>query len=221
MAEFLTTKGICARIEEIIIDAKKQITIVSPYLKLSEIFTDRLIETANRNIPINIVYGKTELDIRQSTTLQKMRTLRIYYYQNLHAKCYFNESKMVIGSMNLYEYSERNREMGVSLDYNVDRELFEKAKAEVGSILKAGDKETHIEQHFMCTNAKHKHGSGYCIRCEDRIRFNPERPLCADCYSVWAQFQNYSFEEYVCHRCGEYEVTSMEKPQCYTCYSRA
>ena len=29
---------------------------------------------------------------------------------------------------------------------------------------------------------------------------------------------NPDYEENVCHRCGEYETTSMRKPQCNECY---
>jgi hypothetical protein len=60
---------------------------------------------------------------------------------------------------------------------------------------------------------------GYCIRCETRIEYNPSVPYCEDCFFIWAQFENPEYEENVCHRCGEYEATSMNKPQDRDCFS--
>ena len=38
--------------------------------------------------------------------------VHLYFSKNLHAKCYLNEKKMIITSMNLYEFSQvNNREM--------------------------------------------------------------------------------------------------------------
>lgn len=44
MAEFLTTKAIGHQIEEIIKKAKQRLYIVSPYLKISNLYYERLNE---------------------------------------------------------------------------------------------------------------------------------------------------------------------------------
>lgn len=59
---------------------------------------------------------------------------------------------------------------------------------------------------------------GYCIRCEERIELNPARPYCGDCFSIWVQYENPDYEENVCHMCGEYADTSMNKPLDYECF---
>ena len=41
---------------------------------------------------------------------------------------YLNESKLIITSMNLYEYSENNREMGVLIEKSVDNKVFKDVK---------------------------------------------------------------------------------------------
>ena len=66
MAEFLTTYGISLQIENIIINAKRELTLVSPYLQLSKTFFERLKDAANNGVNIRIIYGKDELKPKQS-----------------------------------------------------------------------------------------------------------------------------------------------------------
>lgn len=114
MAEFLTTSGTSHELENIIIDSKKKLTLVSPYLQLSKTFHQRLKDASNRGVKIVIIYGKDELKPNERNSLAELRNVELYYFENLHAKCYFNEDRMIITSMNMYEFSEKNnREMGV------------------------------------------------------------------------------------------------------------
>ena len=50
MAEFLTTKGITYRLEEIIKSAEKRLVIISPYLKLDK-HTKELLEERPTRTP--------------------------------------------------------------------------------------------------------------------------------------------------------------------------
>jgi phosphatidylserine/phosphatidylglycerophosphate/cardiolipin synthase-like enzyme len=233
MAEFLTTNKTSSSIEDIIMDAKNKIVLVSPYLQISKTFYERLKDASNKNVSIKIIYGKDELKTNEKLQLAELKNLELFYFQNLHAKCYLNENKMVITSMNMYEFSEKtNREMGVLIDREKDKELFEKAIAEVKSILESAqniplhkssklleikiveNKKTDIKSKFD-NNPK-----GYCIRCEYRIDFNPNSPYCSSCFSTWVQFENPQYIENVCHMCGKYSDTSMEKPVDYACYKK-
>lgn len=138
MAEFLRTSGISHYIEEIIIKAQEKLIIVSPYLKLSENLFERLKEKDSENIEVIFVYGKNELNEYEKRKLNSLKNLSLYFYRNLHAKCYYNESKMLITSMNLHEFSEKNnREMGVLIDKINDSGIFEEAELESSSIIKA------------------------------------------------------------------------------------
>ncbi|MDD2981895.1 MAG: phospholipase D family protein [Crocinitomicaceae bacterium] len=140
MAEFLRTSGISHQIEEIIINAKEKLVIVSPYLKLTENLFERLKEKDLEEIELIFIYGKSELNENEKRKLDSLQNLSLYYHKNLHAKCYFNESKMLITSMNLYEFSEKNnREMGVLVDKQKDSSIFENAEQESFSILKASN----------------------------------------------------------------------------------
>jgi phosphatidylserine/phosphatidylglycerophosphate/cardiolipin synthase-like enzyme len=140
MAEFLTTNKTSSSIEDIIMDAKSKIVLVSPYLQISKTFYERLKDASNKNVTIKIIYGKDELKPNEKNSLAELKNVELFYFQNLHAKCYLNENKMVITSMNMYEFSEKtNREMGVLIDRVADKELFEKAVNEVKSILESSE----------------------------------------------------------------------------------
>jgi len=66
MAEFLTTSGTSHHIENIIMEAKQKLLLVSPYLKLSKTLHERLKDASERGVKIKIIYGKDELKPNES-----------------------------------------------------------------------------------------------------------------------------------------------------------
>jgi RNA polymerase-binding transcription factor DksA len=235
MAEFYSTKGIAFRIEEIIVNAKSKVILMSPYLKISSIFLSRIKEASNRNVSITIIYGKDELKKEERESLSKIDNLELYFYKELHAKCYFNEKEMIITSMNLYDYSEmNNREMGVSLKKSEDKEAFEKAYKEAKAIkdgsehkrLRNSKEIKQTKRYSNKNNRKERYNNkynkheGYCIRCGMEISKNTDRPFCRDCYDSWSWYENIDYPENYCHICGKDEETTMEKPLCYNCYKK-
>jgi phosphatidylserine/phosphatidylglycerophosphate/cardiolipin synthase-like enzyme len=232
MAQFLTTSGTSYNIENIIIEAKSKLVLVSPYLQISKTLYERLKDASNKNVAIKIIYGKDDLKPNERNSLAELKNIELFFFQNLHAKCYFNENKMVITSMNMYEFSEKtNREMGVLIDRDADKELFDKAVNETLSILQSAEPQPlkkferqTIPEFKLTTNGQTKlkyraQIRGYCIRCETRIDYNIEKPYCTDCFATWALYENPDYTENVCHRCGEYEETCMNRPLDRNCYS--
>jgi phosphatidylserine/phosphatidylglycerophosphate/cardiolipin synthase-like enzyme len=130
MAKFLTTKQISSQLEELIQEADKTLYLVSPYLKLSKDFQE-LINSRNKNEKKTIIiYGKYELTPEQLKFLTGLRHVYLKFHENLHAKCYLNDSKLIITSLNFYEYSMiHNKEIGVLFDVNNpgDQEIYSKA----------------------------------------------------------------------------------------------
>ena len=61
---------------------------------------------------------------------------------------------------------------------------------------------------------------GRCIRCKESISFDPDRPLCDDCFKSWKRYENWDYEEDHCHRCGADWDTSYGKPLCRPCYDQ-
>ncbi len=241
MAEFLTTQGTSYYIEDIIRNAKNRLFLISPYLQLSRNLSDRLKDADNRKVKITLVYGKDELKPEEREELQKLKNLSLYFCENLHAKCYFNEEHMVISSMNMYAFSEKNnREMGVLIRANEDKTVFDEAVKESESILNSANKDSLVRSAFseVLKEAKSKLYSaiendskttsktrrpirtavGYCIRCGATKPYDLDAPYCRDCYKVWSEWQNPDYEESYCHTCGKGWPGTMEKPQCESCY---
>ena len=141
MAEFLTTTGTSHHIEQIIIKAKDTLTLVTPYLKLSRTLTERLIDADRNGVRITLIYGKSELGKSENERLSALKNLELWFCENLHAKCYHNEDSMIITSMNLYEFSEKNnREMGILINKEKDVKIFEDTVREISSIKNASEK---------------------------------------------------------------------------------
>jgi hypothetical protein len=138
MAKFLTTTAITSELENIIKNATKKVVLLSPYVQINKILFERLQEASERGIEITLIYGKEDLKSTEKKQIEVIKNLKLYFYKNLHAKCYLNEKEIIITSMNLYEFSERNnREMGVLIKKTEDKELFEETVKETHSIIKA------------------------------------------------------------------------------------
>lgn len=134
MAKFLTTIDIASQLRELIIEADKTLYLVSPYLQISKDFQELLnLREKNKKETI-IIYGKNELTPDQLKFLTSLRYVYLKFYENLHAKCYVNDTKLIITSLNFYEYSMiNNKEMGVLYDTTnpEDYEIYSKALAYV------------------------------------------------------------------------------------------
>lgn len=238
MAKFLTTKQISSELEELIRDADKTLYLVSPYLKLSKDFQE-LINSRNKNEKKTIIiYGKNELTPEQLKFLTGLRHVYLKYHENLHAKCYVNDTKLIITSLNFYEYSMiNNKEMGVIYDNTraEDVEIYTKALEHIKFIEDNSDdkpfelsnsnsvknstvekktetpKQTVVKSETKKTNG---HQNGYCIRTGVEIPFDIEKPMSYDAYKSWNKYGDPDYAEKFCHFSGEPSngQTSVSKP---------
>jgi phosphatidylserine/phosphatidylglycerophosphate/cardiolipin synthase-like enzyme len=139
MAKFITTKQITSELEELIKKADERLYIVSPYLKLSKDFRDLLTYRNTNRKDTKIIFGKQELNPEQMTFLQGLRFVYLFFSDDLHAKCYLNDTKMIITSMNFYDFSMmNNKEMGILIDRTIaeDEQVYEEAWNEIDFIEK-------------------------------------------------------------------------------------
>ena len=62
----------------------------------------------------------------------------------------------------------------------------------------------------------------YCIRCGHSMgKYNLEKPLCNNCFPIWAKHKNIKYPEKHCHACGQLKSNiSFEKPTCIECFHR-
>lgn len=226
MAQFLTTRGVSSSIEEVIKGAESKLFILSPYLRIPRDLLERLKDADRKRVNTTVIYGKKELDSDERDKLRGLANLTLYYCENLHAKCYFNEHIMVITSMNMHQFSEQNnREMGVLISREGDKEMFERAREEASSVLRisqADELEKRVADSVLVREAKSQRYTrkvnGFCIRCGRKVNYDPAAPYCRGCYFSWDDYQNPFYEEQHCHRCGKAETTSMNKPLCKRCF---
>jgi len=135
---------------------------------------------------------------------------------------------MVITSMNLYDFSElHNKEMGILISADDDRELYSEAFNEADRIIKYSEKIPlkeigHKSYQLRKNQIRDKKETfiskkGFCIRRGKDIPFNPEKPYRSRCFSIWAEYENPYYEEKYCHKCGKEIDTTIEYPLCYIC----
>lgn len=114
MALFLNRIKLNFWISKLIEEAEKEIVIIVPYIKISENTFKSLSKADRNNIEIVIIYRENKLNQHEKAKLQELKNVTLMHHPNIHAKSYFNGDLLIIGSMNLYDFSEKNnREMGV------------------------------------------------------------------------------------------------------------
>ena len=233
MAKYLKTSGISASLEDIISEAREKLYIISPYLKLSDSIKERLSDKEREKVEVRIIFGKQELNPSEMSFLQNLKYIRLYFSKNLHAKCYLNEHKMLITSMNLYEFSQQNnREMGILIDRSAeeDKKIYDDASKDIESIFHNAEDFAYKEipkqvvestllkpfkkDEKIMPNITQVNYTGFCIRTGIQIPFNPLKPLSADAFKVWNKHADPEYPEKYCHFSGEASngETSVSKP---------
>jgi hypothetical protein len=140
MAKFLTTTGISYQLEEIIKGADERLLLISPFLKVNPRLRELLEDKNRMKIDVHVIYGKKDLQPEENSWLESMTSIKTSFCQALHAKCYLNEKRALLTSMNLYEYSQvNNLEMGVLVSREEDPELYDEIHEEAKRILRASN----------------------------------------------------------------------------------
>ena len=235
MAELLTTKEILVSLDNIIKNAEKYICIFTFNIKIDETYLSRLRNASKRGVKINIVFGVDNGDPRVLEAVLAMENCTVYFKEYLHAKFFYNEKELLLGSMNLSEASAKNNyELAVLFKGEEYLNLIKKVKEEAKEIIadstewkalmstknRRSLKSTEVAKPKVVDKAESKGKSkGTCIRCKKDIKLNPDKPLCTECYYDWAEWENEYYEEVFCHKCGlEKDNISFAKPECLKCY---
>ncbi len=146
MANFLNTSALNFLLEELMRTAKKELVLVSPYLKLNERVRELLLDRSQQ-IDIQIIYGKKDLQKQEKQWITEQKRIKIGFCKNLHAKCYLNENYCIVTSMNLYDFSQvNNNEMGIGLNKSQDRQLYTDAYKEVQRLIRISDSSDNVQQ---------------------------------------------------------------------------
>jgi hypothetical protein len=229
MAKFLTTRQTTSELESIITDARTELVLISPYIKIADNLFPCLKTADQKKVPITVVYGKQELDNTVRKQLLQLEHLTLIFNEKLHAKCYYNETKMIITSLNLYDFSENNFEMGILVDFFNDAVVYAEAKKHAESIIINPSRALKLEIDSVRESARpyvavpklpESANSGYCIRGCEKIPFDVTRPFCIEHYKVWEKHNDPEYKEHYCHLCGERHRTSFNKPLCLSCFKK-
>lgn len=113
MSHFLNREKFNFWIPKLITKAEDEVLLIVPYIKTSESVLNALQKANKENKRIVIIYRENKLPELEKEKLLSLENLDLLHHPNIHCKCYYNGDVIIIGSMNLYEYSEKNnREMG-------------------------------------------------------------------------------------------------------------
>lgn len=148
MATFLDTQAISNELMKLIKDAKEKIILISYNFKVNQQIQERLKTKSKIGTlsEIVIVYGRKELKQTEVDWIKEIQDLKIYEKSNLHAKCYLNEDRAIICSMNLYDYSQQtNIEMGILITKEHDAEAYNQIIEEINNIKINGIRKTPEE----------------------------------------------------------------------------
>ncbi len=104
--EVFTDDQITSRVLDILRNAKKHVTLVSPYNKFWTHLRNELQRTVARDVRVDFIYRNGERS--EDTDWLEDLGVRVHAVQNLHAKIYLNESSVLVTSMNLLESSSKN-----------------------------------------------------------------------------------------------------------------
>lgn len=122
MADFYIGKELDNKLTDIIWNAKKELIILSPFIRLDD-FCKTILNKLKKNpeLEIILVFGKNEGETQRSLNqsdldfFKEFENIVIIYCNNLHAKYYSNENEALLTSLNLLGKSMTgNVEYGIS-----------------------------------------------------------------------------------------------------------
>ena len=209
-----TDNQVAARILEILRQAKEYVVLVSPYLSLWHDLQDAISTAVNRGVDVEVMICQDQISKNSEDITWLMNaSVEVCCVATLHANLYLNETSVIVSSMNLADVSSTNsREIAVIIQ---DAQNQSDIRSYVETLLAlaepVGD---NPDQEPTDTPI------GSCIRCRRPLYFEPDKPLCTDCFASWFNHQDLNYEEAYCHACGtdEWEVT-YASPLCRPCYN--
>ncbi len=135
--ELLETTAQSLEIETIISESMDFTIIMSPYLKINNRLKPKLADCFKRNNTNLIIFRDNELTKEEKKWLETFTNIILIPIRNLHAKCYLNEKKALITSMNLYDYSQiNNHEIGIRFSAKTNKEEYKNLLGLIKNIVK-------------------------------------------------------------------------------------
>ena len=159
---------------------------------------------------------------------EKLRSLNIKMFirENLHAKCYLNESTAIITSMNLYQHSQENNiELGVRIQKEEDAGLYDEIYKEVQLICRLCQPPHHSLENSSLSESKPVQSSNLkspnTSESAGKIQNSPSEkaPKSPTNNSFLDFLSDLIFgKNFYCIRCGAAVDGNPDKPLCTKCY---
>lgn len=143
MAKYLDTSQISSELMQLLKEAKERIILVTYSLQVNTQIQERLKTKSKVGTlaEITLIYGNTKLKKTEFEWMAEIDDLKVWQKKNLHAKCYINENKAIISSMNLYDYSQTtNVEMGFLITKKDEPEAYQKMMDDIDDLKINGDR---------------------------------------------------------------------------------
>lgn len=140
--EFLTTKEIKQNIDKIIKDAKSFVTIICAKLELPGDYIEILSNFSKKEgHDVTLICGlENTLEATLSEqNIQLPKSIYFRFVKKLHAKCYMNENVILLPTMNLNKWFDKNEngtDIGLLIYRDRQSELYEKIKGQIDEIKK-------------------------------------------------------------------------------------
>lgn len=242
--EIIGNSVVGAAVETLIDRTQKGLFIVTPYFKPWDRVARGIKVARSRNAEVLILLRGGEDYSKSAAAAADFipHGVKFGFLSRLHAKVYLNETEAILTSMNLYADSAQNSyEVAVRYTKAEDEEAYKQVAEQLKDLFRRASEEAKVAAVERAANVVPKatpvasiaavHAArsavvapkspalGHCIRCDKALPFNPEKPLCPDCYKSWAKFASPDYEEQHCHRCGKVAKTSAAKPLCRPCWS--
>ena len=144
MARYLDTSHISSELMELLKEAKEKIILVTYSVQVNTQIQERLKTKSKIGTlsEITLIYGNTKPKKSELQWMSEIDDLKVWEKKNLHAKCYINEKKAIICSMNLYDYSQTtNVEMGFLITKEEDPEAYKKMMEDIDDLKINGNRE--------------------------------------------------------------------------------
>ncbi len=217
MAKFLDGQNVQASLNDLIKTTERELFLISPYLKISTSVKNILGSIDNGKIPINVIYrSDSTITDDDKAFFNNLSSLKLYQCDNLHTKCFMNESMGIISTMNLHEHSQtHNWEMGIRFSKQDDPEIF----ADVSKELRLMGPHLKIQTSLkMVGEPQQKYKTASSPKPSQRTVHKPtEAPNKGLITKI---LDTVTGEAAYCIRCGKgTPVFDLQKPYCDKCYA--
>ena len=128
--EISTDDQITTRVLDILRNAKKHVTLVSPYNKFWMHIKNAIRSAVGSGVRVDFIFRSDQRN--EDIDWLEREGVKVHAVENLHAKIYLNESSVLVTSMNLLESSSKNS-MEICISVN-DQEAQKEVRGYVSSL---------------------------------------------------------------------------------------